>query len=64
MKPVHRTDWSEYIDEERIKSIPARPPVQYDLHKQLMTLLGAGNRLGLYDAVDWVRHQIPDSKGK
>lgn len=38
-----------------IKLIPQQPQVQYDLTKQLSELRVAANKLGLYDAADYLR---------
>lgn len=38
-----------------IKMIPQQPQVQYDLTKQLSELRIAANKLGLYDAADYLR---------
>lgn len=38
-----------------IKLIPQQPQVQYDLTKQLQELRIAANKLGLYDAADYLR---------
>ena len=40
---------------EVIKRIPQQPQVQYDLTKQLNELRVAANKLGLYDAADYLR---------
>lgn len=38
-----------------IKNIPQQKQVQYDLNRQLRELRFAANRLGLYDAADFIR---------
>jgi len=38
-----------------IKDIPQQPQVQYDLTRQLNELRVAANKLGLYDAADFLR---------
>lgn len=38
-----------------IKNIPQQPQVQYDLNRQLNELRMAANKLGLYDAADFIR---------
>ena len=38
-----------------IKEIPQQPQVQYDLARQLRELRIAANKLGLYDAADFLR---------
>lgn len=38
-----------------IKDIPQQPQVQYDLRRQLDELRTAANKLGLYDAADYLR---------
>lgn len=38
-----------------IKDIPQQPQVQYDLNKQLEELRIAANKLGLFDAADYLR---------
>lgn len=38
-----------------IEEIPQQQQVQYDLHRQLSELRAAANRLGLYDAADFIR---------
>lgn len=43
---------------EPIKAIPQQPQVQLDLRMQLEVLHAAANRLGLYDAADYVRDRI------
>lgn len=40
---------------EVIKLIPQQPQVQYDLKKQLSELRVAANKLGLYDAADYLK---------
>ena len=40
---------------EAIKDIPQQPQVQYDLNRQLRELRIAANKLGLYDAADYLR---------
>lgn len=40
---------------ETIKTIPQQGQVQYDLHRQLQELRIAANKLGLYDAADFLR---------
>lgn len=40
---------------EVIKDIPQQPQVQYDLSRQLRELRIAANKLGLYDAADYLR---------
>ena len=37
-----------------IKEIPQQGQVQYDLQRQLRELLVAANKLGLYDAADFL----------
>jgi hypothetical protein len=39
-----------------IKTIPQQRQVQYDLQRQLRELRVAANKLGLYDAADFIRH--------
>jgi hypothetical protein len=39
-----------------IKDIPQQPQVQYDLKRQLEELRFAANKLGLYDAADYLKH--------
>lgn len=41
-----------------IKMIPQQGQVQYDLKRQLMELRVAANKLGLYDAADFLRDLI------
>ena len=60
----YRQEVLQYIDLDLVDKIPGFSQVQYDLHKQLTTLLAIGNKVGLYDAVDWLRHRFPDSKGR
>lgn len=43
---------------ETIKEIPQQPQVQYDLKRQLSELRIAANKLGLYDAADFLRSFI------
>lgn len=38
-----------------IKEIPQQGQVQYDLQRQLRELRTAANKLGLYDAADFLR---------
>ena len=38
-----------------IKEIPQQGQVQYDLQRQLRELRIAANKLGLYDAADFIR---------
>lgn len=38
-----------------IKEIPQQGQVQYDLQRQLQELRIAANKLGLYDAADFIR---------
>ena len=38
-----------------IKEIPQQGQVQYDLQRQLRELRVAANKLGLYDAADFIR---------
>jgi len=38
-----------------IRNIPQQPQVQYDLTTQLRELRRAANKLGLYDAADFLR---------
>ena len=38
-----------------IRQIPQQPQVQYDLEKQLKELRIAANKLGLYDAADYLK---------
>ena len=38
-----------------INLIPQQPQVQYDLNRQLRELRVAANKLGLYDAADYLR---------
>ena len=38
-----------------IKNIPQQGQVQYDLQRQLRELRVAANKLGLYDAADFIR---------
>ena len=38
-----------------IKEIPQQGQVQYDLQRQLRELRVAANKLGLYDAADYLR---------
>jgi len=38
-----------------IKEIPQQGQVQYDLKRQLRELRVAANKLGLYDAADFIR---------
>lgn len=40
---------------ELIKHIPQQPQVQYDLQRQLDELRIAANKLGLYDAADYLK---------
>lgn len=40
---------------ETIEKIPQQPQVQYDLTRQLRELRIAANKLGLYDAADFLR---------
>jgi len=40
---------------ETIKKIKQQPQVQYDLTRQLRELRLAANKLGLYDAADYLR---------
>ena len=40
---------------EVIEGIPQQPQVQYDLTWQLRELRIAANKLGLYDAADYLR---------
>ena len=42
-----------------IKEIPQQGQVQYDLQRQLRELRIAANKLGLYDAADFIRPHIP-----
>ena len=45
-------DFKSVVD--TIKSIPQQPQVQYDLEQQLRELRQAANKLGLYDAADFL----------
>ena len=40
---------------DTIKDIPQQQQVQYDLSRQLRELRIAANKLGLYDAADYLR---------
>ena len=40
---------------DTIRDIPQLPQVQYDLERQLRELRMAANKLGLYDAADFLR---------
>ena len=40
---------------DAIKDIPQQQQVQYDLSRQLRELRIAANKLGLYDAADYLR---------
>jgi hypothetical protein len=40
---------------DTIKEIPQQQQVQYDLTRQLRELRIAANKLGLYDAADYLR---------
>jgi len=40
---------------EIVMDMPQRPQVQYDLARQLRELRIAANKLGLYDAADYLR---------
>ena len=43
---------------EVIKDIPIQPQKQYSLNQQLSELRTAANRLGLYDAADFIKPYI------
>lgn len=43
---------------DTIKKIPQQPQVQYDLHRQIKELREAANKLGLYDAADFLKNKI------
>lgn len=43
---------------EVIKQIPQQPQVQYDLDRQLRELAIAADKLGLYDANNFIRKFI------
>jgi hypothetical protein len=47
---------------EVIKAIPQQPQVQYDLQRQLEELRVAANKLGLYDAADFLRPINPNQR--
>jgi hypothetical protein len=40
---------------KEIEKIKTQPQAQYDLNLQLEILISAANRLGLYDAADYLR---------
>ena len=42
--------------------IPQQPQVQYSLTAQLSELRFAANRLGLYDAADFIRDRLEQSQ--
>lgn len=46
-----------------IKEIPQQGQVQYDLQRQLRELRIAANKLGLYDAADFLRPPIMGGAG-
>jgi len=48
------TDSTEYV----IGQMRQCPQVQYDLTTQLTQLIGAANKLGLYDAADYLRKVV------
>lgn len=43
---------------ESIKNIPELNQAQYSLNQQLNELLIVGNKLGLYDATDFIKKEI------
>ena len=43
---------------KEIRKIKSQPQAQYDLNLQLELLISAANRLGLYDAADYLRNTI------
>lgn len=47
-----------------IKEIPQQPQAQYDLEQQLRELRIAANKLGLYDASDFIRPKRELSKNE
>lgn len=54
--PAWKTNDQELVD--FIDSIPVHPQAQYSLNEQLKYLVFTGNRLGLYDAVDFLVDNI------
>ena len=43
---------------EAIKKLPQLPQAQYSLEEQLDELRRIANRLGLYDAAEWIEKEI------
>lgn len=65
-KPIYEFQGEELYDsgintscfdalDKVINAIPQQPQVQYDLSKQLRKLRHAANKLGLYDAADFIK---------
>lgn len=52
-KPVVSHSASTVLDV--ISTIPQQGQVQYDLQRQLRELMVAANKLGLYDAADFIK---------
>ena len=42
------------VNEMAIEAIPPAPQTQISLHEQIVLLILAANKLGLYDAADWL----------
>lgn len=49
------------IQREAAARIPQQPQAQYSLDEQLATLVIAANKLGLYDAADYIARDIDDA---
>lgn len=54
--PIHGVSHSKNLRLlETIENTPQHPQVQYDLQRQLRELRVMANKLGLYDAADFIR---------
>lgn len=49
---------AEYVALETILKMKPHPQAQYDLNRQLELLIIVANKLGLYDAADYLRNTI------
>lgn len=55
MKELKQKDTKSTSVLDVIKNIPQQGQAQYDLERQLQELRVAANKLGLYDAADFIR---------
>ena len=58
MKAKYINEPSQSVTMETILKMKPHPQAQYDLNKQLELLIIAANKLGLYDAADYLRNTI------